>query len=53
LNGRVPAEKASIRISPTGLDVLPAGKPPANPAELLETKGMHDLVAWARAHYDW
>jgi receptor protein-tyrosine kinase len=34
-----------------GLDVLEAGAVPPNPAELLESRAMVDLLAWAREHY--
>jgi polysaccharide biosynthesis transport protein len=35
-----------------GVDVLPAGPLPPNPAELIESKRMQDLVAWAEREYD-
>jgi capsular exopolysaccharide synthesis family protein len=35
-----------------GVDVLPAGPLPPNPAELIETRRMVDLLRWAEDHYD-
>jgi capsular exopolysaccharide synthesis family protein len=35
-----------------GLDVLPAGPRPANPAELLGSQRFSELLAWAEATYD-
>lgn len=34
------------------LDVLPAGDVPPNPTELLESRAMQELLAWARQHYE-
>lgn len=34
------------------LGVLPAGQPPPNPAELLDSNAMSSLIDWATAHYD-
>ncbi len=34
-----------------GLSVLPAGPPPANPAELLGSRRMVELIEWAQSHY--
>ena len=34
------------------LDVLVAGRPPPNPAELLQSKAMADLLVWAAEHYE-
>jgi len=36
-----------------GLDVLPAGPVPENPAELLGAKSIGQLLGWAEANYDW
>jgi receptor protein-tyrosine kinase len=36
----------------SGVDVLPAGPLPPNPAELIETRRMTDLLHWAEEHYD-
>ncbi len=38
--------------APSGLNVLAAGSLPPNPAELLQSKAMHELLTWARGHYD-
>lgn len=35
-----------------GVDLLPAGPPPPNPAELLEGTRMSELLAWAEDNYD-
>ena len=34
------------------LDVLLAGHPPPNPAELLQSKAMAELLSWAAEHYE-
>jgi capsular exopolysaccharide synthesis family protein len=34
------------------LDLLPAGHPPPNPAELLESHAMAELLSWAAEHYE-
>jgi capsular exopolysaccharide synthesis family protein len=34
------------------LDVLLAGHPPPNPAELLQSKAMADVLSWAAEHYE-
>ena len=34
------------------VDVLPAGPLPPNPAELIESKRMQDLLSWAEREYD-
>ena len=36
----------------SGLDVLTSGRLPPNPAELLQSKAMHELVDTVRARYD-
>lgn len=36
----------------SGLDVIPAGPLPPNPAELIETQRMTGLLRWAEEHYD-
>ena len=36
----------------TNVSVLPAGPPPANPAELLGSDQMRAVLRWARARYD-
>jgi succinoglycan biosynthesis transport protein ExoP len=35
-----------------GVDLLPAGPLPPNPAELIESKRMAELLAWAEREYD-
>jgi capsular exopolysaccharide synthesis family protein len=34
------------------LDVIPAGSAPPNPAELLESNAMQQLLVWAKEHYE-
>lgn len=49
------AESMHDRIVTTqqaGLDVLPAGPKPSNPAELLTSSRLSELLGWAEAHYD-
>jgi capsular exopolysaccharide synthesis family protein len=38
--------------SEVSLDVLPAGHPPPNPAELIESIAMGDMLSWAISHYE-
>jgi capsular exopolysaccharide synthesis family protein len=35
-----------------GLEILPCGPKPSNPAELLSGPRLSDLLAWAETHYD-
>jgi capsular exopolysaccharide synthesis family protein len=35
-----------------GLDIIPCGPKPSNPAELLSGPRLSDLLAWAETHYD-
>jgi polysaccharide biosynthesis transport protein len=46
--------KQAITVAPTlpNLDVLPAGTPPPNPAELLASTNMRDVLAEMREKYD-
>jgi succinoglycan biosynthesis transport protein ExoP len=46
--------KQAITVAPTlpNLDVLPAGTPPPNPAELLASTNMRDVLAELRDQYD-
>jgi polysaccharide biosynthesis transport protein len=46
--------KQAITVAPTlpNLDVLPAGTPPPNPAELLASTNMRDVLAELRDRYD-
>lgn len=36
-----------------GLDVIPTGKRPPNPAELLDKQIFKDLIEWAKSEYDY
>jgi receptor protein-tyrosine kinase len=38
--------------SEVSLDVLLAGHPPPNPAELLQSRAMADILSWAAEHYE-
>jgi receptor protein-tyrosine kinase len=38
--------------SDVSLDLLPAGHPPPNPAELTESRAMADVLSWAAEHYE-
>jgi len=51
LIGRIPLEEA-IQADSSGLHVLASGPKPPNPAEILETDAMRDLLAAARTAYD-
>ncbi len=46
--GEAPAAIQKVQ----GVDLIPAGMLPPNPAELLESQRMVDLLAWAEAEYD-
>lgn len=52
LLGRVAVEDAIQRHADSELDVLASGTIPPNPAELLQSNAMHDLVKQLRADYD-
>jgi receptor protein-tyrosine kinase len=45
-------DRSTQHHSQSGLDVLTAGRLPPNPAELLQSKAMHELVDIARGRYD-
>ena len=50
LAGNLEAKAAIVKVR--GVDVLPAGPLPPNPAELIDSKRMEDLLAWAEGEYD-
>lgn len=52
LVGKVKFEDALQRDDETGLDFLAAGPIPPNPAELLQSKAMHELLDHLRGVYD-
>lgn len=52
LVGKVGLEGAVQQHAASGLDVLTAGSVPPNPAELIQSRAMHDLLAHLRATYD-
>jgi len=45
-------ERNGAIVSRQGIDVLSAGPPPPNPAELIESRMMSDLLRWASEEYD-
>jgi capsular exopolysaccharide synthesis family protein len=45
-------EQAIVTCS-QGLDILPAGQAPADPAALLESRLFPRLLSWAKEKYDW
>lgn len=52
LVGKAPLEKAISATRVPGLDVLPSGTRPPNPAELLQTQAMADLLTELSRIYD-
>lgn len=40
------------RTTEIALDVLVAGHPPPNPAELIESHAMSHIISWAEEHYE-
>ncbi|MCD4526930.1 polysaccharide biosynthesis tyrosine autokinase [Nocardioides sp. cx-173] len=52
LVGDVSADDAIQRHLNTPLDLLASGAPPPNPTELIQSKRMAELLAWARTTYD-
>lgn len=46
------ADRLILATGIPNLDVLPCGSRPLNPAELLSSVRMSELVAWAETHYD-
>ncbi len=50
LAGSVEAKAAIQKVR--GVDVLPAGALPPNPAELIDSQRMESLLAWAEGEYD-
>lgn len=51
--GRAKASEAMRKTSVSGLWVLPAGRIPPNPAELLGSKRFKDFQSSLRQHFDW
>ncbi len=52
LRGQVSPEEAVVSSHGSGIDVILAGKPAMNSAELLGSSRMRMLLAWATARYD-
>jgi capsular exopolysaccharide synthesis family protein len=52
LIGASDLDESAQHHAPSGLDVLTAGLLPPNPAELLQSRAMHELLEAARARYD-
>lgn len=46
------ARRHILGLGVEGLDILPSGPRRPNPAELLTSKRLEDLLAWAETHYD-
>jgi succinoglycan biosynthesis transport protein ExoP len=42
-----------IRTTTTGVTVLPSGRIPPNPAELLGSRRFHELLTRLKEHFDW
>jgi capsular exopolysaccharide synthesis family protein len=53
LAGDAPLDEAIRGTRIAGLDVLPCGTVPANPAELIESARLHDLLATLRERYEY
>src|SRR5690606_6445280 len=53
LVGRSKASETVRKTSVSGLWVLPAGRTPPNPAELVGSSRFRDFIASLRAHFDW
>jgi capsular exopolysaccharide synthesis family protein len=51
-NGSNPLS-AIMRLEPLGWYLLPAGKPGANPTELLQSKALSSVMQKLAAHFDW
>ncbi len=51
LSGAASLEQIVQSGKPDGLDVIPAGTVPPNPAELVGGRSFDDLIAWARQRY--
>ena len=52
LAGDVPLEAAIRALEVPNLFILPAGRPPANPAELVGSRRMRDILTELRAQFD-
>jgi receptor protein-tyrosine kinase len=46
------ATRVNGKTAEVTLDVLVAGHPPPNPAELIESQAMADILSWATEHYE-
>ncbi len=53
LEGRIDAVAAYRRVDPLGFYYLPAGRPSANAAELLQKRELHELIKGTTAAFDW
>lgn len=52
LSGKISIEGVVKKVDGTGFDFISKGNIPANPAELLMTPKLSELLAWASEHYD-
>ncbi len=53
LSSKLPIEKAIVKNARSGLDILPSGELPPNPAELLSSEAMKELLVKLSAEYDY
>jgi len=53
LQGKLDARAAIRRLDPSGLYYLPAGHPPPNPVELLQSPGIQELLTQTSSAFDW
>jgi capsular exopolysaccharide synthesis family protein len=53
LSGRTTHEHVILDIKDSMLDVLPAGKPPPDPVEMLTSERMRELLQEMRQRYEW
>lgn len=52
LLGQIEVEEAIQRIDEIGMDVIPAGKSPDTPTELISSSRMREVLAWLTMRYD-
>lgn len=52
LSGKTEVQSAINKINAAGIDFIPRGIVPPNPAELLMHRRFGELISWASVHYD-
>lgn len=52
LSGKIEIQSAINKINAAGIDFIPRGIVPPNPAELLMHRRFGELISWASVHYD-